>query len=195
MKIRIRYVSNSSSSSYLIVCDDPTVFSFLDHEDSMSLFFFLKDDEWTGEDLIKYYLGNDFGGYYGHMLTSYLSSIAGWERDMNIPPDAIDKFCGQLGIKNDRLDELVEEGKRITREFAALNKQFLSPEGDKYLTRRLELSKEFASIASKELFGKWKHVFIMSFSDEDEKKSKLLAEKLDSEMKKGGKFSIIDLNE
>ena len=159
MKTRNGYVSNSSSSSFVVCFDDKKVFDFLEGENKYYETFMNDIDSESNSEESK--LVEFFHDYFIHILYNVehrrrYPDIKWWGRT---PEEEFKDICEPVGAYNETAKNLFNEGVEKVRECAK--------ENDLIGWRADKTACKFAHLMIDEIRRKWKNVRVFGYSDED----------------------------
>lgn len=160
MKTRTGYVSNSSSSSFLVMCNDDGVFDFLKRSYGYEMFI---------RDLRKGI--NDKQGIIGFLADEYCGILDEYDwhirnngnrfsgNDVN-PLLGFAGICRRIHNENPRVDEIIDEG-------ALLMAEAVKVDGYADGKRMEELSRKFAELLYEEVMRHWSVIGMLEYSGND----------------------------
>lgn len=162
MKTRTGYVSNSSSSSFLVMCNDDGVFDCL--KGSKGYETFIGD--------VRRHI-NDKSGIIGFLADEYCSILDeyAWhlgnkgrrfsDKDANPLELGFADMCSRIHNENPKVNELIEEGARLEEEAVKEGEGYADSE------RMEELSRQFAELLYEEAARHWSVISVFGYSDND----------------------------
>lgn len=153
MKSRFGYVSNSSSSSFLVACDDMDVFGFLALDRGYDAF--MRDMTENGDDKrIWEFLRDEFE----HIIirySRYTDKSGFWKGVYNADPSLqFEKIMRDLNVNDQNALDLIKKGKAMAE--TAMDYDNLD-----------ELSARFADAVLRDAKDKWKILAVLHYSDDD----------------------------
>lgn len=195
MKCRFGYVSNSSSSSFLVCCDKIDSFDWLksDDEGYESFLFNMQHEDNKSDQKIRQFLFDEYMDVlyeYEHFL---LYKEKSWFHEQNVDPLLrLVSICHKLHSDSKEIPELIKKGMKTVE-------QSLESEAECEDVLE-ELALKFANILLLEAKKHWLVISTFSYSDEcgdfgSHMEHEFMYEIVHSEQESGGEFSIIDRNE
>ena len=162
MKTRNGFVSNSSSSSFLVMYNDFGAFDFL--KESRGYETFIRDmnnDENKTDDRIREYLCEE----YSHILNSYRWYCDRKKRGrlLSFDKNPLLEFSGVVH----RIHADGEEVKGVIDEGVALSDGVAGTDVFMDWEKESQLAQKFADILLKDARKNWKHISVFEYSDDD----------------------------
>ena len=202
MKTRNGYVSNSSSSSFLVCCNDLAEFDFLKSLGKRFYESFIKDmnsDENHGDDCIREFLSYE----YERTLYEYRQwlryrhdksySMRTLYEDYADPAIRLALTCHRLHNDSDEVKQIVQNGIDLSRATVPEQREWRD-------TQISELAVKFAELLIAEARKNWKIISEFSYADEDGEfwstmEHEFMGEVMHSEQESDGGYSVICHNE
>lgn len=202
MKTRNGYVSNSSSSSFLVCCNDLAEFDFLKSLGKKYYNSFIRDmnmDDHHGDDRIRDFLANEYERTlyeyrqwlrYRHDKSYTMRTLY---EDYADPALRLVMICHRLHNDSDEVKQLVQDGVDLARASV--------PEVQEWYDGKVgEMAVKFAELLLAEARKSWKIVSEFSYADEDGEfgwfmEHEFMGEVMHSEQESNGGYSVVCRNE
>ena len=206
MKTRFGYVSNSSSSSFLVCCNDVDCFGFMrtgeghDNESHMTFTRDVNDPEHRDDANVREFLAEEYKSvmYQYEYYLEYKDKK--WYINMmgGVVVNPLFRFAslnGKLGCNNPEVSALESEGPKLIDDFKA------GKIGENAVWEAIaEKAEKFADLLLAEAKKKWRIVSAFGYSDEDGDfwgymEHEFMGELAHCEQEHFGEYSVVTRNE
>jgi hypothetical protein len=163
MKTRNGFVSNSSSSSFLVMCNDDGVFDCLKESKGYKTFIGDVRSNINDKSRIIEFLADEYCG----ILDEYAWHLRNRDRrfsDNNVKPFELDfaDICRRVHNENPKVNEIINEGARLEEEAVKDEEKGYADWG-----RIEELARQFAELLYEEAVRHWSIISVFGYSDND----------------------------
>ena len=166
MKTRTSFVSNSSSTSFLVGYNSANAFDGIKNVKGYNVFMKdIKDKRnMTSDEVFKF-----LESHFENLMMDYDNYLhfkdTHWGEDPKGDCDLICKKMHCSGLALDRINFIVAKGMMITENFQDKSNKSYGYEA--YCSELYRLSMEFAALVQSEAVHHWKHLSSIEYSDND----------------------------